>query len=123
LLKFYIEILEYIPASYKHILIERKQYYFELIPLKYNINPTAGSPLGAKYSKETRKKISASNLGDKHPFFGKILSKKTKKKLSLIKSGKVFSLETRKKMSEAQLDEKHQFLGKTHSEKMKKKLV
>lgn len=90
--KFSIEILEYCDM---HILIEREQYYLKIINQKYNINPIAGSSLGAKHSEETRKKMSAAQLGEKNHNFGKIFSESTKNKMSLAKgtSIKVYSLD------------------------------
>ena len=52
---FSIQILEYCDQS---ILLEREQFYFDLFSPEYNINPTAGSRLGAKHSEVSRKKIS-----------------------------------------------------------------
>lgn len=77
---FSVEILEYCDQQ---ILIEREQYYLDLINKKYNLNPVAGSRLGAKHSEEsrqkmserlhseeTRKKISKALSGYKHPQYG-----------------------------------------------------
>lgn len=44
---FSLQILEYCD---KLLLIEREQIYIDLISLKYNISPTAGSPLGNTHS-------------------------------------------------------------------------
>ena len=60
---FSLEILEYCESN-KEILLEREQYYLDLIPLKYNIYPTAGSPLGSKLSEETREKMSEAKKGE-----------------------------------------------------------
>jgi len=96
---FTFEILEYCDES---VLIEREQYYFELLVPDYNILKTAGNSLGYKhseitkqkiseinrgktFSKETCEKISESVNGENHPFFGKNYSIETKDKMSQTK--------------------------------------
>ena len=74
------------------------------------------------FSKETRRKISESNKGDKHYLYGKTLSKETKRKISEVKTGKTHSEETKIKMSEIKKGEKHNFYGKCHSEETKRKI-
>ena len=64
----------------------------------YNINPTAGSPLGIKRSQETKNKMSAAHLG--RPTWNK---------------GKILTPEIKKHMSEAKQKEKHPLFGKKHS--------
>jgi len=110
LTNFSIEILEYCEVS---VLIEREQYYFNLLKPKYNLNPIAGSSLGVRHSEETKKKISKASKGkllgenngmygvrgQNHPFFGKSHSEETWKKLSLVKYGYTHSEETQIKMS------------------------
>jgi group I intron endonuclease len=54
--KFRIEILEYCD---KENLLQREQYYLDLLKPKYNILPTAGSNLGFKHSEETLAKFRA----------------------------------------------------------------
>lgn len=44
---FYLEILEYCISS---VLIEREQYYLDLLKPEYNILSKAGSRLGSKHS-------------------------------------------------------------------------
>lgn len=59
---FIFEILEYCDKS---ILIEREQYYIDLLNPQYNINPLASSSLGVKRRQETIEKIRNSILGTK----------------------------------------------------------
>ncbi len=50
---FSLEILEYCD---KNDLIEKEDYYFQLLKPEYNILSKAGSSLGHRHSDETRKK-------------------------------------------------------------------
>jgi group I intron endonuclease len=43
----------------KILVLEREQYWMDLLKPEYNLCPTAGSRLGSKQSEETRSKISA----------------------------------------------------------------
>lgn len=97
--------LEYCELS---VLIEREQYYINLLNPEYNILKTAGSLLGFRHSEETKAKMSTDRQDDKHPLFGKSHSEETKKKISESLSGKNHPLfgqnhseETKKRMSEA----------------------
>jgi group I intron endonuclease len=56
---FTLEILEYCDLS---VLIEREQYYLDLLKPEYNILKFAGSSLGVKHSKKTIEKIRAGAL-------------------------------------------------------------
>ena len=51
---FILEILEYCERS---LLIEREQYYYDLLKPEYNILQKAGSTLGFKHSQETKAKM------------------------------------------------------------------
>jgi group I intron endonuclease len=57
---FILEILEYCKPE---VLIEREQYYIDLLKPEYNILTTAGSLLGFKHSEETKKKMREVKLG------------------------------------------------------------
>lgn len=61
------EVLEYI--EYPQSLIEREQFYITSLNPAYNICRQAGSPLGIRRSKESKKKYSFSKMGDKNPFY------------------------------------------------------
>lgn len=49
-----------------------KNYYVYLLKAQYNILNIAGSRLEYKHAKETKNKISISNKGTNHNFYGKI---------------------------------------------------
>ena len=116
----------------KQDLINKEQYYFDLLKPAYNLCKIAGSRLGctgAKLSKETRKKMSEARKGfqtalGKHwklsdetkkrmsqSAKGKSKSKKHKKKISKTLTGRKLSEETRLKMT-----------GRKHSDETKRKM-
>lgn len=86
----------------KTILIEREQFYLDVLRPEFNICPTAGSRLGALYkphSVETRAKIGkASRKAWAH--------QDSRKRMSNAQRGKKHSAETRLKMSVAKLGKK-----------------
>lgn len=57
---FKLEILEYCEPSK---LIEREQYYIDLLTPEYNILKIAGSRLGSKHSEQAKARIKAGALG------------------------------------------------------------
>lgn len=106
---FKFEIIEFID-NIENLLI-REQYYLDLYKpfnnVGYNIALTAGSQLGCKRSKETKKKISVLNTGRKR-------SEEVKKKMSIASLGinnsnygKKTSDEVRKKISIGNMGKKH----------------
>jgi len=70
---FTLDILEYCEPN---VLIEREQYYIDLLKPEYNILKVAGNRLGFKHSKATLEKMSGIN----NHFFGKTHTGKTNKK-------------------------------------------
>jgi group I intron endonuclease len=73
--------------------------------------------------------MSEAKKGEKHPMFGKKLSKETKQKLSEAHRGeksymfgKTLSEETKQKLSEATKGDKHHMYGKKHNEETKQKI-
>ena len=82
---FKLEILEYCP---KTELLEKEQYYLDLLIPDYNILKYAYSLFGFKYSQETIDKLKA-----------RIISPEHKEILSLIHKGKIVSYETRNKLA------------------------
>jgi group I intron endonuclease len=84
---FTLEILEYCP---KTKLIEREQFYLDLLIPEYNILKYAYSLLGFKHSQETLEKLKA-----------KVISPEHKEILSSIHKGKLVSEETRNKLAAA----------------------
>ena len=102
---FIFEILECVETEG---LIEREQYHLDTLNPEYNILPTAGSPLGHYCSLETRRRLSMSLSGERHPNYGKHRSQETRRKLSEANSGeqnpnygKHHSAEAKQKISEA----------------------
>jgi group I intron endonuclease len=79
-------------------VLEREQYWLDLISPEYNLSPTAGSTLGVSLSTETKAKLRAVRLGKTH------------------------SLETRKLMSDTRKGSNAYWYGKTHSEESKAKI-
>jgi group I intron endonuclease len=90
----------------EEVLIEREQHYIDELDPFFNICKIAGSPLGIKRSKETRRKMSKAKKGKK---MGP-LSEKQKRKLSEILKGKkkpTRSKEHCRKLSESNKRRKH----------------
>jgi group I intron endonuclease len=87
---FKLEILEYCD---KNILIEKEQYYLDLLKPEYNICKIAGSNLGYRHSEKTRKAMSMAQTGRKH-------SEKTKRAMSVIRMGSRHTEETIQKFRE-----------------------
>jgi group I intron endonuclease len=83
-------------------LLFREQYYLNCLKPQYNINPTAGSWLGAKHSTETIANMSLAKTGENNPMFGKNLTVETKARISEANKGKTASAETKAKLSKAQ---------------------
>jgi group I intron endonuclease len=86
-LNFTLEILEYCS---KAKLLEREQFYLDLLIPDYNILKYAYSLLGFKHSEETLEKLKT-----------RIVSPEHKKILSSIHKGKLVSEETRNKLAAA----------------------
>lgn len=55
---FQLEILEYCDPT-RESLLEREQFYLDLLKPEYNILPKAGSSLGYKHTEETLEKFRA----------------------------------------------------------------
>ena len=129
---FNLDILEYCEPN---IIIEREQYYLDLLKPEYNICKIAGSSLGRKLSKEARINISMRNKnnpsmlnkhhtndtklllsalrkGPKNPMYGKHHTKETKLKIkmSVIKTIQIKG------------PYKNSMLGKHHSDETRKKI-
>jgi len=98
---FSLYILEY--CSDIKDLINREQYYFDLLNPTYNICKTAGSTLGRLHADESKEKISKSklntNISDDNHFYGKIHSKEAREKMAKSKLSTVLSEEVKEKIS------------------------
>jgi len=114
---FVFEVLEYVAPE---MLIEREQYYFDLLKPEYNIAPTAGSQPGVPRTEETKQRISAARMGQ-HP------SEEARKKMSEAKMGnqnhvKPHSEKTKQKISDANSGERSYNYGKHLSKETKQKI-
>ena len=76
-------ILEFCPTEK---LIEREQYYIDILKPEFNICKMAGSSLGRKYSEKSKRKMSKAMKGKKH-------SGETKRKISESLKGRKLSKE------------------------------
>jgi len=89
---FSLSIIEYINIQNlsknetKKLILEREQYYINLLNPEYNLLKVAGSLLGYQHSEETIKKISGSN----NHFFGKAHTLETKIKMSIAKGTTIY---------------------------------
>lgn len=101
---FEFSVIEECPIE---LLLEREQHYMDQCSDRYNINPAAGSRLGASHTPETKAKISASLMGNTYNA-GHVASLEAREKMrqsamgNQYAAGHVASPESRAKMSEAQ---------------------
>lgn len=91
-------------------------YIFELMTYdpRVGYNKNYGGKSG-RHTEETKRKISESTKGEKHPMYGKHHSEEAKRKMSEANKGKQFSEEHKRKLSES-------LKGKQLSEETKRKL-
>lgn len=114
---FSVLILEFVESNenIKKDLLDREQYYLDLLKPALNINPTAGSSLGYQHSKETKQLLSSLKMG-------KSLSEETKQLLSQLFSGelnpfwgKTHNLDTLTRMKLSKIGELNPMFGKEKS--------
>jgi hypothetical protein len=105
---FEFEILEYCKINN---VIEREQYYLDLLKPEYNILKIAGSSFGYKHTVESLAKRSGQN----HVFFGRAHTEEAKAKIGAVHRGKIVSEETKERIRAARI-------GKAHSEATRVKL-
>ncbi len=127
--KFSLYILEYCDIK---DLIEREQYYINLLTPQYNILKIAGSTLGFKHTEETLIKMSeaksgenhpmSSIIGEYHPSFGKTHSEETKALISESIKGKNHPLHDKTHSAETKLKISESLKGKTHSVESRAKI-
>ncbi len=75
-------VFEIIETCCVENVLEKEQYYINLLQPEYNICKIAGNTLGIKLSNNHKKQISEFaklRVGDKNPFYGKKHSEETKK--------------------------------------------
>jgi group I intron endonuclease len=89
----------------RKLILEREQFYLDILSPNYNILKKAGSWLGFNHSEGTKLKLSEMNKGENHPMFGRNHSPET---LALISKnharpwlGKSVSAETKDKISKS----------------------
>lgn len=122
-LNFSLEILEYCDKSN---LLEREQYYLDLLKPTYNILKLAGSSIGFKHSENTKIKISKSlkgvYIGERSSLFGRTHTEETKKLMSQTKIGINNPLYGKTHTEYTKILMKKAKLGKVHTEKTKKNI-
>lgn len=84
---FSLAILEYIVD--KEEVVNKEQYYLDLLDPNYNILEIAGSSLGYKHTEETL-----------NSFKERVLSEQARNNLSIAATGRILSEEVRKKISD-----------------------
>lgn len=109
---FVFEIIEEILEKSK--LIEREQYYTDILKPEYSIKKICNSNLGLKFSEEHKRKISESHMGEKNPNFGKT------GELNPF-FGRRHTEETKRKNSESHMGKNNPMYGKKRSEESKQK--
>lgn len=87
---FSVDILEFCEID---VLVEREQYYLDILKPKYNILKAANSRLGSLHSLETKALMSLKLKGINNPSFGKTLSQEVRMKIS--ESNKAFWLKVK----------------------------
>lgn len=112
------------PVEAQH-LIEREQYYIDMLKPEYNMRPIAESPLGTHLSEETRKKIGDANRR-------RVWTEASKEKMRLASTGRKFSDEVKLKLSNSRKGKAQSpehiknrtstQVGKTRSEESKKRM-
>lgn len=99
---FKLEILEYCD---KKIVLDREQYYIDLLKPEYNILKKAGSTLGYKHTIKTLEKFKARKFSKEtlanitKAAKGRIIPKEIRTKISKARLGFKISNETRAKLS------------------------
>jgi group I intron endonuclease len=107
-----------------HLLLE--EYYIKLFdtlePNGYNISPTGGLGISGQHSKETKLKISKSNIGKKASIETKKKLSESHKGITTWNLGKPHSIETREKISKSKKGKETWMKGKQHSLETKQKI-
>jgi len=100
--KFSLDILDYCNPD---VLLEREQYYIDLLKPEYNNLGIAGSSLGYKHTSDTLKKFKIRKFSDiartnlAKAATGRVLNKEIKTNISLARKGIKLSNETKIKLS------------------------
>lgn len=104
---FSLSILEYCSVDN---LIEREQYYLDILKPDYNICTQAGSTLGKLHSTEAKDKISSTKKGtfegEANSFYGKTHLEESRRKMVEAKLGRTLTELAKEKISAAQQGKK-----------------
>jgi group I intron endonuclease len=107
----YIELTDLSKDQIKNYILEREQYYINVLAPEYNILRIAGSSLGYKHKEEDKlyadKNPMFGRTGKLNPFYGKSHDQETLFKMSEAKKGSKHTAETLTKLSEANIGKKH----------------
>lgn len=112
----------------KDKLLDREQYYIDLLEPSYNIRRiAAGTNLGVKWSEETLEKMSEAKIGKKNSFYGKTHSPEVKAKFSKQRRGRKLTEEWKRRIGDGVRGEKNGMYGRTRSpevcETIRQKLI
>lgn len=106
----YVDISNLSKDEVRKIILEKEQFYIDLLIPSYNINPKANSRLGSRHSEDSKELMRINNHGDNHPMFGKKHHPETIIKNRIANSGennpmfgKNHKLETLEKLSLARI--------------------
>jgi predicted GIY-YIG superfamily endonuclease len=108
----------------KNELLEREQFYIDLLKPSFNICPIAGSAMtGRKHSEQTKAKLSKLAMGHKR-CVGRVLSEESRKKMVESLSGRTLSEEHKSKISLGLKGNKNGggLKGRARSEETKRKI-
>lgn len=114
---FSLDILEYCGSN---IMIEREQYYIDLLKPEYNICKIAYSALGRRLSEEAKINLSIKHKGVNNPFYGKTHTDEVKSFLSEFYRGANNPMYGKTHTEETKLKIRMSLL-KTHEKKLKNK--
>ena len=132
---FEFEVIEYVvrldkmtDEEWKTFILQREQYYLDIIKPRYNVCKIAGNKFGVKHSEKTKSIMSLRMMGENNPMYGRcgpdnyMHGKCGKEHHSY---GSKRSQATKSKMSEAAKGRRVQsfgFKGKHHTDASKLKL-
>lgn len=117
-------VFEVIEECDRHLLMEREQYYIDIMKPEYNMSPTATSVLGLKHTAEARAHMSAAQIGNTHNR-GRKHTDEARRNMSLSQIGnkknlgRIFTKEDREKISSST---KGKNLGRKFTQEHKDKI-
>jgi group I intron endonuclease len=99
--QFVLEVLEDLKNANKEELLNKEQYYIDLLKPQLNICIKADSCLGVKRSEEFCLNKSQMQIGEKNHFYGKKHSEETKNKMREKSLGRKLDKETKDKIAKS----------------------